>query len=148
MDVLVKVSGSLVSTELFYNWLLSIITSSDRLIVLCGGGDAITEVLRKNDIPFSFGPAGREIKSEEGKRLAWQALLKQKALVEEKLKEKGIRADVLIPVIEIGENIYHINGDSYAMALYPNFDKIFVVTLKRRIKSFPREFEKIEIVHL
>ena len=148
MDILVKVSGDLVVAETFYNWLSSTITSLDKVVVLCGGGSAITEALKENDISFSFGPGGREIESEKGRRLALQVLQKQKVIIEEKLQEKGMKADVLIPVIEVGRRIYHINGDSYAISLYPNFDKIFIVTLEGRTKFFPDNLEKIKVVHL
>jgi len=148
MDILVKVSGDLGNDERFYDWLSSIINPADKLFVLCGGGTLITEVLEQQSIPFEFGPNGREIQSPEGKDLARLALETQRTIVVKRLQEKAIDATVLIPVTEIGDKICHINGDNYAIALYPNFDRIIIVTSKERVKSFPRKFTKIAVVHL
>lgn len=148
MDILVKVSGDLANSEKFYNWLPSIARPLDKLFILCGGGTQITEVLKQNRIGFKFGPAGRKIKSQRGRHLAYEILQKQKAFVEEKLREKGIVAVVDIPVKKKGEKIRHINGDSYVIAVYPNFGKIYVVTLKGKDKSFLEDFDKIEVIYL
>lgn len=147
MDILVKVSGSLVEDERFYDWLSPISSPFNSLFVLCGGGELITKALKEEE--YDFGPQGREIKSLEGKRLALQILQQQKILVEEKLQERGIKAKVDIPVKKFGDKICFINGDIYAaIALYPNFGKIYIVTLKGRTKSFPENLNKIEVVHL
>jgi acetylglutamate kinase len=148
MDILVKVSGSLVEDERFYDWLSLVSSSFNKLFVLCGGGESITKILKEREIPYEFGPQGREIKSIEGKRLAQQVLEEERNLVESKLEERGIDATVFIPVVEIGGKIFHINGDSYAIAMYPNFDKIYIVTLKGRTKSFPENLNKIKVVYL
>ena len=150
MDILVKVSGDLIGEERFYEWLSSISSSFNRLFILCGGGSSITKILKERDISYRFGPQGREIQSLKGRRLAQQVLEEEKNLVESKLKEMGINATVFIPVIEIKEEIFHMNGDSCVLALYPNSNlkKIYVVTLKGRTKSFPKELNKIEVVYL
>ena len=70
------------------------------------------------------------------------------AFVEGKLQEIGIEAAVLIPVVKVGGKILHINGDSYALALYSNFGKTYFVTLKGRTKSFSPELNRIEVVYL
>lgn len=80
--------------------------------------------------------------------MALEALNIEKTIVEGRLKDKGINATVFIPVKEIGGKILHMNGDSYAVALYPSFDKIYIVTLKGRIKSFPENLNKLEVVYL
>ena len=147
MDVLVKVSGDLLSEERFYDWLPSVAGVLDKLFIVCGGGTKITEVLKKNRISFTFGPLGRIIKSRIGRRLALKVLQEQKAFVEEKLREKGIVADVDIPVKIIGGKICHINGDNYAIDISINFDKVFIVTSKGKEKTFPEDLN-IEVVHL
>ena len=146
MNILVKVSGDLVDNEEFYNWLSFLDSSLNNLFILCGGGTKITNVLKEHSISFKFGPRGREIESLEGKKLAKQVLEEQKLYVERKLKERRIKAIVFIPVIEVGGWIFHINGDELALALYPNFDKIFIVTIKTKAKSFPN-LSKIKVVH-
>ncbi|MDO8601137.1 MAG: hypothetical protein Q7R46_00475 [bacterium] len=148
MDILVKVSGSLIEDERFYHWLLTIFNLADNLFILCGGGDSITEALKSEKIPYEFGPQGREIHSLRGKYLAKQALKEEEVFVRNKLQEKGISARIFLPMRDIGDKICHINGDIYAIALYPNFDKVYIVTLKGRKKSFPEYLNKIEIVYL
>lgn len=154
MDILVKVSGDLLIDKRFLDWLSYNISPSDRLFLLLGGGTKITKVLREKNIPFEFGPQGREIGSEEGRSLSKEVLQKLRALVKQKLRGVGIKANVLIPVIKIkGEKsgdikICHVNGDTFAQALYPSFDKIFIITLKGRKKSFPENLTKIEVVFL
>ncbi|OGH19333.1 MAG: hypothetical protein A2868_00785 [Candidatus Levybacteria bacterium RIFCSPHIGHO2_01_FULL_40_15b] len=147
-DVLVKVSGDLVESEQFYDWLSSLNTPQTRLFILCGGGSAITEKLNGQGIGFRFTEAGREIESEEGRILAQQVLEDQKRLVEERLQKKGIEATVFIPTMAINSRAFHINGDLLVEALHPSFDKIYVVTLQQRTKTFPEKFNKIEVVKL
>lgn len=150
MNILVKASGDLATDQRFYNWLSSIAEIADDLLLLIGGGNVITEILERERIPFKFGPGGREILLKKGRHLAQTALEKQKSIVMLWLRNAGIKATVFIPVIEIEGYVCHIlvNGDALATAFYPNFDKIFVVTLKGREKFFPKEFTKIEVVHL
>jgi len=149
MDILVKVSGDLIHEEKFYDWLSSIINHPDGLFILCGGGSEITEAFKRKNIPYEFGPCGREIKSEEGRRLAWKILELQEQHVWHVLQKKGIKANILLPVLVTMESkIFHVNGDNYAIALYPNFDKIYIATLKGRTKSFPENLNKLEVVYL
>jgi len=148
MDILVKVSGSLIEDKRFYDWLSAICSSFNKLFILCGGGESITRALEEKKISYGFGPHGREIYSLEGKRLAQQILKKERSLIGRRLKEKGIDATVFVPVIVIENKILHMNADDYAITLYPNFDKIYIVTLKGRAKSFPKDLNKIEVVYL
>lgn len=150
MDILVKVSGDLADNEKFYQWLLSTYNDHNkgtRFFILCGGGSAITETLKEHNIQYSFGQGGREIRSVEGRYLAKKVLDKQKSLVEQKLEEFGIIATTFTPVIELENKICHINGDNLVISLYPDFDDIFIVTLRGRIKHFPG-FQKIKVINL
>lgn len=148
MDILIKVSGDLVESNEFYDWLESINHFEDKLFVLCGGGTLITKELNYQRIPFEFGPAGREISSERGKFLAKRALESQASIIEARSKWKGLKVTVLAPSMNLGDKICHLNGDKYLVALYPNFDKIYVVTLEGRTKAFPEELNRIEVVYL
>ena len=145
-DVLVKISGDLISKEEVYDWLAQFAQPSTRLFILCGGGSSITKRLEEKNIAYRFGPSGREIESEKGRSLAEQVLQEQKSLVVEKLHQRRISATVLIPVMLLGEKVCHLNGDEYVKTAYPNFDKIFVLTLTDREKYFPTELERIEVV--
>lgn len=146
MKVLVKVSGSLIRDKRFYDWLPPSISSFNRRFILCGGGDSITEALKERGIPYTFGLHGREISSLEGKLLAKQVLEEGREFVMQKLGEMGLHAVVLIPVNNItGE---HKNGDEYALAISPKFDKVYLVTLKERDKSLLENPPRVEAVYL
>ena len=147
-DILVKVSGDLVESEQFYSWLSSVSTPQTRLFILCGGGSAVTSKLNEKGVGFRFTEAGREIETEEGRILAQQALEDQKKLVEGRLQGKGIKATVFIPVLMIPGKVCHMNGDLLVEALHPNFDKIYIVTLQHRTKTFSDNFNRIEVVGL
>ncbi len=147
-DILVKVSGDLVESEQFYSWLFSVSTNKTRLFILCGGGSAITSKLNEKGIGFRFTEAGREIETEEGSILAQQVLEDQKKFVEKRLQEKGIAATVFIPVVVIDGRVCHMNGDPLVEALHPSFDKLYIVTLQQRTKTFSEKFNKIEVVGL
>ena len=148
MDILVKVSGDLAESNEFYDWLASIDSFENKLFVLCGGGTLITKELNYQKIPFEFGPAGREISSVRGKVLAKYILEKQKYIIETRSKWRGLVISVLMPFIHVGDKLCHLNADDYALALYPNFDKIYIVTVRGRAKTFPEKFKKIEVVCL
>ena len=145
-NILVKVSGDLIDRDEFYDWFKSIISKAVNVVIICGGGSAISEELDRRGISYYFGPAGRKIASLEGIALAYQVLVKQKEIVEEKLRAKGINCQVDMPVVEIGDMKCLVNGDDYAMTLYPNFDRVYIATLQGRIKKIPNGYARAEIV--
>ena len=148
MKILVKVSGDLQVSETFYNWLESIGSSDHTLFILCGGGTAISEVLDKHKITSKFGPSGREINSYKGKKLALEVLEKQKTGLENNLRKRKIKASVFTPVVKLNNKLLHLNVDNFATALCPNFDIVYIVTKRGRVKSFPKELYKVKVVYL
>ncbi len=132
-DALVKISGSVTEKEDLYQW-LAILAKKYRLYILCGGGAAITDKLNEEKIPFKFKDGRRIIKSEEGRKLAAEALEKKRVIVENELRRRGIPASVFSPVIKFGDKICHINGDHFVRMAYHNFSKTFVVTSKDSLK--------------
>ncbi|MEK0348133.1 MAG: hypothetical protein QQN44_07380 [Nitrosopumilus sp.] len=148
MEILVKVSGDLQNEATFYKWLDSVVSPSNKLFILCGGGTAISEILEQHEIASTFGPNGREISSAKGKKLALEVLEKQRESLKNNLRKRKIIANVFTPVVKINRKHLHLNGDNFATALYPNFDAVFIVTKKGRVKSFPKEFSKVEVVYL
>lgn len=148
MEILVKVSGDLQNEETFYKWLDSVVSPSNKLFILCGGGTAISEILEQHEITSKFGPSGRKISSTKGKQVALEVLEKQKADLKKNLQKRKITASVFAPIVKIDSKHLHLNGDNFAIALYHNFDAVFIVTKKGRVKSFPKEFSKVEVVYL
>ncbi len=146
-DALVKISGSVTEKEDLYQW-LAILAKKYRLYILCGGGAAITDKLNEEKIPFKFKDGRRIIKSEEGRKLAAEALEKKRVIVENELRRRGIPASVFSPVIKFGDKTCHINGDHFVMMAYHNFSKVFVATSSGTNKDSLKVIKGIEIVRL
>ncbi len=125
--------------------------SKKYILVICvGGGTQISEAFSleglKND---NFGPLGRETSTLKEKQLARDVLEKNKEKLENKLKERNICASVVIPVIEIGNVLCHVNGDQFALTAYHGFDLLFIVTTKERLEKKKEDFsdyDKIKIM--
>ncbi len=146
-DALVKVSGSVTEKEELYK-LLSSLATQYKLYVICGGGAAVTEVLRKGQERSSFKDGRRTINSEEGRRLAAGALIKKKISLESELHRRGIPAFVRPSLIPFGNKICHINGDDLVVGIYHNFSRALEVTSRGTNKDSLRAIRGIEIVEL
>ena len=62
---------------------------------------------------------------------------------------KGITANIVIPVLDIGGRLCHVNGDQYTLTAYQGFDVLYVVTTANRVQAketFFAPYEKIEVV--
>lgn len=145
----VKLTGDLAEVRPdVIEWLRAL--ASDHYVVICtGGGTQINKIFSERGIPFVFGPLGREIGTFEGRQLARNVLETNQAEIQDRLAEHGINATVIIPVLDVGSVLCHINGDVFVHAAYLGFDRIFVLTLKSRTERKKKEFEKypkVEIV--
>lgn len=144
----VKISGDLISRKDVLNWIKSI--TDNYFVVICSGGGAqINDEFTKKNIAIKFGPLGREIKNFEDRQIARDILEKNQAEIQDLFETKNIKATVVIPVLDIGSVLCHVNGDIYTKATYLGFDKIYILTLSDRIEKKKKEFNKfpkIEIV--
>ncbi len=146
-DALVKISGSVTEKENLYQWLATLI-GKYKLYILCGGGAAITDKLNEEKIPSKFEDGRRIIKSEEGRKLAAEALEKKRVIIENELQRRRIPASVFSPVIKFGDNTCHINGDHFVRMAYHNFSKVFVATSSGTKKDSLKVIKGIEIIEL
>lgn len=144
---LVKITGDALSHVATYEWLKDCSKESKRLVIIVGGGTAISEALEKEDISYQFTEFGRIIDEERGRIIAAKILEKQKENVMEKLQEEGIEAEVIVPVIDLPLGPLHVNGDKWMEALHINFDDVFVLTLNGRVKDFDH-LKNVEVIHL
>ncbi len=65
------------------------------------------------------------------------------------MADLGVHASVVIPVIEIGTVLCHVNGDQFILAVYHGFDALWVVTTKDRVekkKSLFSSYKKIRVI--
>jgi len=148
---LVKVSGDLVSRKDFLTWVKQIIEVENYFVVICtGGGTQINEAFKARGFPVSeFGPLGRETKTFAERQLARDILENNQAEIQDLLAENQIQATVILPVLDIGSVLCHVNGDIFVFAAYLGFDKIYVCTLDERKEKKVEEYKKylkIEVV--
>lgn len=125
--------------------------SRKYFIVVCvGGGTQINEAFAEAGLPVGkFGPLGRETSSLEERQLARDTLEKNQADVQDRLADMGVHASVVIPAIEIGTVLCHVNGDQFTLAAYHGFDILYIVTTKDRVenkKVFFGRYKKIQVI--
>lgn len=147
-NILVKISGDTLGNETL-DWIEEL--SRDHFVVVCvGGGTQINEAFAEAGLPVGkFGPLGRETQTFQERQLARDVLEKNQAAVQDELALRGVYASVVIPVLDIGTVLCHINGDQFVLAAYHGFDNIFVVTTTERVVEKAKLFvlyQKITIV--
>ncbi|EKD24377.1 MAG: hypothetical protein ACD_81C00035G0001 [uncultured bacterium] len=136
----VKISGDLISREDVLDWIR--VLTQDYFVVVCsGGGTQINKAFEERGIPVVFGPLGREIERFEDRQFAREILEKNQAEIQDLLQAKQIQATVVIPVLDIGSVLCHINGDVYVLAAYLGFDALYVLTLEDRVAKKTEEFK-------
>ena len=125
--------------------------SKNFFIVICvGGGTQINKAFMEAGLPIKkHGPLGRETNGLREKQLARDILENNQAEIQDRLADMGVQANVVIPVMEIGTVLCHVNGDQFVLAAYHGFDVLYVVTTKEREKEkseFFAPYKKIKVV--
>lgn len=146
---IVKVSGDLCKRVDVIEWIRRL--AAEYFVVICvGGGTQINEAFEKAGIPIrKHGPLGRETEGFKERQLARDTLEENQEELQDLLAEKGITATVVIPVLEIGTVLCHINGDIFILSGYMGFDKIYVLTYEQRVRAKVKDFKKypkIEVI--
>ncbi len=146
---LVKVSGDLCKRDDVVEWIR--ILAAEYFVVICvGGGTRINEEFKEAGIRVrKHGPLGRETQGFKERQIARDVLEENQEELQDLLASKGVTATVIIPVLEIGTVLCHINGDVFILTGYLGFDKICVLTYENRVKIKKREFAKypkIEVI--
>ena len=139
---LVKVSGDLCKRDEVIEWIR--ILAAEYFVVICvGGGTQINEAFEAAGIKVrKHGPLGRETEGFKERQLARDVLEENQEELQDLLAARGITATVVIPVLEIGSVLCHINGDIFILTGYLGFDKIYVLTCEDRVKGKKVEFKK------
>jgi hypothetical protein len=144
----IKISGDTISDDVL-NWIKKL--SQEYFLVVCvGGGTQINEAFTEAGLPVGrFGPLGRETESLKERQLARDTLEKNQAEIQDRLADLGVHASIVIPAIEIGTVLCHINGDQFVLAVYHGFDILYVVTTNDRLemkKTFFAPYKKIQVI--
>jgi hypothetical protein len=135
----VKVSGDMFDDRVL-NWIKRL--GEEYFVVVCvGGGTQINEAFRQAGFPIrKFGPLGRPTDTLEEKQLARSVLEKNQLEVQERLAKLNAYVSVVIPVVEIGTVLCHVNGDQYLLTAYNGFDILYVVTTLDRLEKKKEQF--------
>jgi len=147
--VLVKVSGDLCLRADVIEYIRKL-AAEYYVVIVVGGGTQINRAFEEAGLkPGKHGPLGRETNSFKERQLARDVLECNQAELQDLLASHGINAMVVIPVLDIGSVLCHVNGDIFVLTVYHGFDKIFIFTLEDRVKSKKKElkdYPKIEII--
>ena len=139
---LVKVSGDLCQREDVIEWIRKL-SAEYFVVILVGGGTQINEAFKRAGFKVAkHGPLGRETEVFKESQLARDVLEENQEKVQDLLALRGVMATVVIPVLDIGSVLCHINGDIYILTAYLGFDRIFVLTYESRVKEKKLAFKK------
>jgi len=139
-SVFVKVSGDLCLLPEFVARIEKI--AREYFVVICvGGGTQINKGFEKAGIALEeYGPLGRETKTFEERQLARDILEVNQARLQDHLAKEKITATVIIPVLDIGSVLCHVNGDQMVRTCYLGFDHLFVMTTPDRLEQKKKDF--------
>ncbi len=146
-NAFVKVSGDLVTRRDVIKWLEGL--AQTHFAVICvGGGSQINKEFERRKIKIDFGPLGRRNKTFRERQLSRNILEKNQLKVQNRLARMGITAVVIIPVLEIGSVLCHVNGDIFVRAAYIGFDDLFVVTYEGRKVEKEKDFADLRRIRV
>ncbi len=147
-NCLVKVSGDMLSDNVF-QWIKKL--SKKYFVVVCvGGGTQISKAFKKSGLPVGdFGLLGRELKTFPERQLARDILEKNQVRIQDRLDKIGACVGAVIPALDIGTVLCHVNGDQFLLTAYHGFDILYAVTTPQRIpqkKKLFAPYPKIKVV--
>lgn len=147
-NAFVKVTGDLLEHPRVIKWLQRL-ARQFHVVVCTGGGTQINDALvHAGYVLTTHGPLGRELQTFAERQLARNVLEQNKALLEDMLAANGILAYVVVPVLEIGGVLCHVNGDTFLQTAYIGFDMLFVVTTKDRVEGKDAQFRHLPKVRV
>ena len=148
-NILIKVSGDLVEKEETLEFIKAK-TKDGYVVVVCGGGTAIGEALKKQGIESKFGPAGRMVSDFRGRQIARNILENHQVELQDRFNVLSINVLVEIPVVYIGGVLCHINGDDFLKSVaYNSYDELYCLTEKGKVqkkKEIFNKYPKIETI--
>ncbi len=150
-NLFVKVSGDLYQKPSFIKYLRTV-TRKYFTVVCVGGGTQINEAIAEKGIePGPHGPMGRELPSFELRQVARDVLERNQTELQNTLASLEINAVVIIPVLDLGSVLCHVNGDEMVKTAYIGFDRLVVITTKDRLEKKALEFrglDKVKVIGL
>jgi len=148
--IFVKVSGDLFLDPVFFEKLVPLYKKAAYLLICVGGGSQINDALETAGFTLKLhGPLGRELKTMKERVIARDVLRKNRETLKEHLRAKFPKAVAIMPVIEKGPVICHINGDELVRTMYNGFDELHVFTRRDRVEKKRIEFHglpKVKVI--
>ncbi len=134
--------------QVFIDWVKNI--SKEYLVVICvGGGAQINKALKPHGLHKKpHGPLGREIDEFAHKQIARDVLERNRDQLRDILAEQGVSASVIVPVLDVGTVLCHVNGDTFVLAAYLGFDRLFVITTNERLAKKQKQFSHLPKVEV
>jgi hypothetical protein len=128
----VKVSGDEFKNPSFLAW-ISGMSKASYVVICMGGGTQINEEFAQRGFPVTqHGPLGRETETFEQRQVARDVLERNAAECEDLLAAQGIHVRVVIPVLDIGGVLCHVNGDQMVRTAYLGYDQLIIITTPER----------------
>ncbi len=146
-NILVKVSGDESKNLDFLNWIKQL--DREAYVAICvGGGTQINQKLIDHGIDPAkpHGPLGRELETFELRQVARDVLELNQRDLEDDLAAKGVHVHVVIPVVDVGGVLCHVNGDQLVKTAYLGFDELYVVTTPEREEKKREDFKDLSKV--
>lgn len=141
-SIFVKISGDLVKHDDVLEWLRQ--RAEHAFVTVCvGGGTDISAELDAAGIEYHFGPDGRKISSFRGRQIARDVLERNQAATQDFLAARGIHVAVIVPVLDIGTVLCHVNGDVMALLACNGYEEVFILTLKSREENKRQKMRRL-----
>ena len=139
---LVKLSGDLISRPDVLAWLREL-AKDHFVVVISGGGAQINAEFEARGFGRNYGPLGRETRSFEERQLARDILEMNQRDMQDLLAREKIPAIVLIPVLDLGSVLCHVNGDVFVLTAYLGFSRLFILTFNDRVEQKSVQFRRL-----
>ncbi|MBD3250899.1 hypothetical protein GF380_00250 [Candidatus Uhrbacteria bacterium] len=147
-NVFIKISGDLFERNSVLH-AIAVLTQEYFVVVCIGGGTQINDTFQKRGFDLGkHGPLGRETNTFEERQVARDVLERNKAALQDLLADRKIPATVIIPVLELGSVLSHVNGDTMIEAAYLGFDQLYVYTQSDRVQKKLERFERLPKVQV
>jgi len=100
-NIYIKVSGDLLMTTAFVDWVRDLMKYGDCVVIGVGGGSQISKALEKRGLRYYFNKFGRVIPSFGGRLIAEFILKRNQKRVEDLFAKNGARPRFFVPVFDI-----------------------------------------------
>ncbi|MBC8465028.1 MAG: hypothetical protein H8D63_01480 [Parcubacteria group bacterium] len=147
-NAFIKISGDLIDHIDVLKWIKDVCTTHS-VVVCVGGGTQINATFEERGIALSkHGVLGRELSTFNDRQMARDILEENQARIQDLLDEHAISARVIIPVLDIGGVLCHVNGDTMAQTAYIGYDILYIATYIDRVGKKEKEFAHLPKVHI